>query len=347
MPKVSIIVPVHNTEKYLEKCIESLLNQTLDDIEIILVDDASQDNSLKIMKFYKHFHPNKIKILTSKENIGAASARNLGMDIARGEYIGFIDSDDYISSTMYEKMVTTCEETSSAIARTNRKIVYGKFDFSFLGRKCMYTSEIINPKTDSRFLVNEPPCVTNKIFRNSLIGNSRFPEKLKWEDYPFAVDLMVKANQIVSIPGYNYFYNMHLNSTTCKDARNLNKNILDIFTCSDMVAEACITETTHDNVKYLINYVQVQNCLQRLKEILNAPIPLQEKRELLTLFSSLIKTKYGDWQSHALYQEQNKTNFVHGMRMKIIEKLLLPEDDISTEADLKEKIKTKLEKNTK
>lgn len=347
MPKISVIVPVHNTEKYLKKSIDSLINQTLDDIEIILIDDASTDNSLEIMKAYQRLHPKKIKIITSKENIGPAGARNLGLEIATGRYIGFLDSDDYVSPTMYDKMVTACEKTSSELARTNRKIVFRTIDFTFLGRQCTYEDKIINQKTDPRFLVNEPPCVTNKIFKSSLLENSRFPEKLKWEDYPFAIDMMIKANQIASVSGYNYFYNMHINSTTCSDARKLNKNMLDIFECSDMVAKTCVDDTTCDNIKYLINYVQIQNCLQRLKEILNVPIPLQEKKELLTLFSSLIKTKYGNWQSHEIYQEQKKSSLVHGVRMELIEKLLLPEVNIDTEEGIKEKIKIKLDKYTK
>ena len=94
MPKVSVIIPVYNTEKYLKKCLDSVCNQTLSDIEIICIDDCSTDNSLNILKEYT-LKDNRIKLIEFKENKGAAVARNTGIDEAKGEYIGFIDSDDY------------------------------------------------------------------------------------------------------------------------------------------------------------------------------------------------------------------------------------------------------------
>ena len=93
-PKVSIIVPVYNAEKYLDRCISSLRNQTLEDIEIILVDDSSTDASLKLCKKYAEEDP-RIKVI-HKVNEGAGMARNAALEIASGEYIGFADSDDFV-----------------------------------------------------------------------------------------------------------------------------------------------------------------------------------------------------------------------------------------------------------
>lgn len=349
MPKVSVIVPVYNTEKYLKRCIDSLVGQTYNDIEIILVDDKSTDNSLSIISAYQEKYPEKIKVLQTKTNSGPSTARNLGIDIATGEYIGFVDSDDYIVPDYYESLVSACEETSADIARTDRKIVCCNIDLLFLRRNCQYDEfTVINPREDSRYLVTEPPGVTNKVIKRKLIGNSKFPEGLKWEDYPFAMPLMVNANSIANVPGKNYVYNMHLNSTTCKDARRLNGKLLDIFTCSDMVGQTCLTPDTNANVSYQINYVQMHNCLQRLKEITNARMPISEKRELLTLLSNLIKTKYGNWQEHEIYQEQKSTRFIHGIRMAAVEGLLLPEDTLPKEEEqLKQLIKVKLDQNIK
>lgn len=96
MPKISIIVPVYNVEKYLRKCIDSILNQTFKDFELILIDDGSTDESGKICDEY-NLKDNRIKVI-HKENGGLSSARNAGLDIAQGEYIGFVDSDDWIES---------------------------------------------------------------------------------------------------------------------------------------------------------------------------------------------------------------------------------------------------------
>lgn len=104
MPKVSVIVPFYNVENYIEKCIKSLINQTLEDIEIILVNDGSKDNSINIAKKYAEKYPEKIVYL-EKENGGLGDARNYGIPYAKGEYIAFVDSDDYVEKDMYKEML--------------------------------------------------------------------------------------------------------------------------------------------------------------------------------------------------------------------------------------------------
>ena len=103
MPKVSVVVPIYNVEKYIKKCMDSLVNQTLQEIQIIFVNDGSTDESGNIAKEYASKYPNKI-IYLEKENGGLSDARNFGMRYAEGEYIAFLDSDDYVENTMYEEM---------------------------------------------------------------------------------------------------------------------------------------------------------------------------------------------------------------------------------------------------
>src|SRR5207253_2318057 len=107
MPNVSIIVPVYNNEKYLSECLDSLINQTLKDIEIILVNDGSNDNSLLICYEFGKID-GRIKVI-DKPNGGVSSARNTGLKLASGKYVGFVDSDDWIESDMYEKMYSAAE----------------------------------------------------------------------------------------------------------------------------------------------------------------------------------------------------------------------------------------------
>ena len=103
MIKVSIIVPFYNVENYIEKCLQSLVNQTLEDIEILLVNDGSKDRSEEIAKQFIEKYPNKI-IYLEKENGGLSDARNYAIPHAKGEYIAFLDSDDYVETNMYEEM---------------------------------------------------------------------------------------------------------------------------------------------------------------------------------------------------------------------------------------------------
>ena len=126
VPKVSIIVPVYKVEKYLRKCIDSIINQTLKDIEIILVDDGSPDNCGKICDEYAA-KDTRIKVI-HKENGGLSSARNAGMEVAEGEYIGFVDSDDWIESDMY---MGTSKNTSRASRASNLSLIYSLFLVNF------------------------------------------------------------------------------------------------------------------------------------------------------------------------------------------------------------------------
>ena len=111
MPKLSVIVPVYNVEKYLSRCLTSLINQTLDNIEIIIVNDGSTDKSDEIIREYKKANNNIIYV--TKENGGLSSARNFGLIYATGEYIAFLDSDDYVDRNIYKKMYEKAKETNS------------------------------------------------------------------------------------------------------------------------------------------------------------------------------------------------------------------------------------------
>ena len=101
--KISVIVPVYNVENYLEKCLYSLVNQTLQEIEILVINDGSKDNSQKIIEFFQSKFPQKIKTF-AKENGGLSDARNFGIDRATGEFLAFVDSDDYVSENMFLEM---------------------------------------------------------------------------------------------------------------------------------------------------------------------------------------------------------------------------------------------------
>ena len=115
LPKVSIIVPIYNVENYLPICLDSLVNQDYDNIEIILVDDKSTDKSFSICKDYAKKYK-KIILLQNEKNEGASSARNKGLRVASGEYIGFVDSDDYIQSNYYSELVKDLKKNSADIA---------------------------------------------------------------------------------------------------------------------------------------------------------------------------------------------------------------------------------------
>ncbi len=159
--KVSVIIPVYNTEKYLKKCLDSIVNQTLKDIEIICVDDGSKDSSLQILNEYSKID-NRIKIIT-QENSGAAIARNKGVDAAKGEYLYFIDSDDYVDYSFLEKMYSQISCTDSDICLCERT------DYDELRDKYYVVPDAINTKMLPAKVFNVD-YISDKIFQICTIG---------------------------------------------------------------------------------------------------------------------------------------------------------------------------------
>ena len=127
-PKLSVIIAVYNTEKYIVKCLDSLLNQTYKNIELVVINDCSTDNSLKILKKYFKKYSNII-LIDNKQNKGLSYSRNVGLKNASGEYIGYIDSDDYVDSDYYEKLMKAIIKEKSDVAIADMKIVYEDVNF--------------------------------------------------------------------------------------------------------------------------------------------------------------------------------------------------------------------------
>lgn len=176
MSKVSVIIAVYNVEKYLEKCLQSLVNQTLEDIEIIVVNDGSTDSSQDIIDRFVAYSP-KVKALV-KENGGASDARNYGMQYASGEYIGFVDSDDFVDANMYEVMYQKALEEGSDIVECNLRHTYTDTE----------DIEIMDRYYDKKeLLMFGHYVVWNKIYKTQWLRECEayFPVNLIYEDVAF------------------------------------------------------------------------------------------------------------------------------------------------------------------
>ncbi|MBR6253317.1 MAG: glycosyltransferase family 2 protein [Clostridia bacterium] len=211
---ISVIIPVYNVEKYLNECIDSVINSTYKDLEIILVDDGSSDNCPQICDKYACMD-NRIKVI-HKENEGLSSARNEGINIANGDYISFIDSDDYISTNLYEIAVDIINEQNCDIFSFGYYLKYGnknKFKLkpnTFLVLKPYEAIEKLN------LFDYMGVSSWNKIFKKSLFSNIRFPVGALSEDNFTIYKLFDNANSIIydSIP--LYYYRQRKNSITTK-----------------------------------------------------------------------------------------------------------------------------------
>lgn len=241
MPKISVIIPTYNRAKYLTKCLDSIFCQTLRDIEVILVDDGSTDNTEGIVRKY---YDKRLKYY-KRTNHGIGSSRNFGIDNAIGDYICFVDSDDYISSDCLEKMYN--------------KAIFEKLDFVICDFYNFYedgTKEQIHLKDfDNTSLIKTPslicdinlgPC--NKLMKRSIINNYRFPEDIKYEDMPFVVEVLKNAKNIGKVnEPLNYFLMDNKSETTVRD-----KKIFDIFKSLDLVIETLSENEFDESLKELV-----------------------------------------------------------------------------------------------
>lgn len=221
MPKVSIIVPVYNVEKYLRKCIDSLINQTLKDIEIICINDGSTDKSLEILKEYKN-RDSRI-ILLNQENSGQSVARNRGIEIAKGEYLGFVDPDDWIDLDYYEKLYNAASTNDTDIAVGGIIRVTGIRKKKFLN----FEKETLTDNTKLKFELCDVPeksYIWNKIYKTQKLKeiNLKFEEGRIFEDCIFTPQALFFLGKMVTVPNTYYYYLRRNNSTVKQRSQKAN-----------------------------------------------------------------------------------------------------------------------------
>jgi glycosyltransferase involved in cell wall biosynthesis len=208
MPLISVIVPVYNVEPYLRKCLDSIINQTYKNLEIILVDDGSPDNCGQICDEYAK-KDDRIKVI-HKENGGISSVRNAGLDVANGEYISFVDSDDYIAENMYDGLINIAEKERADIVTCAHYIVSSE------GTKTLQANNIDNFTIDEiRYLVlmdKYPSCVWGKLYKAGLFKNLRFCIGIYSEDIFIMPTLFFNAKKATSTKKPYYYYNTNQGS---------------------------------------------------------------------------------------------------------------------------------------
>jgi len=297
MKKVSVIVPVYNSSEYLEDCLKSLLNQTLEDIEIIAIDDCSLDDSLDILRKYERNYPDKLIVKHNDKNIGQGATRNIGMKFASGEYIGFLDSDDYVSLKMYENMYEAAKNNDNPdVVTTGLLFVkdnhYLMQNMDYMKRDTKGT--LCDVLADSNLILNQTPSVCNKVFRKDFIVDKLFLEGVMWEDVAFSYSQMFNADKVLFLNNNDYFYRKRSDSGVSSKGFVFNENVLDIFKVTDEIGNATMKSGRYELLKDNISFIQSVACLQRVSEILSWDISLDDKKELCLKMKDLINQKYGN-----------------------------------------------------
>jgi len=260
-PKISVIVPVYNVEQYLGKCLDSILNQTFSNIEIICVNDGSTDNSRKILEEYKK-KDSRIKIV-DKKNGGLSSARNAGMKVAKGEFYSFIDSDDWVDITMLEKLydnitslntdISICavhqfDETNQKIDDSNPYYTLEYFDKTFDYKAFSY-------KETKPFIMDVCVMAWNKLYRRSLIEkySAEFPDGLIFEDGPFFFTIFFKTERVSIVRDFLYYYRINRKNSIIQKAGKKFLNVIDV------------TEIMYNKIKDLPDFEDIKYTFFRKK----------------------------------------------------------------------------------
>lgn len=292
MPKVSIIVPFYNVEKYIEKSLKSLVNQTLEEIEIILVNDGSKDDSYKIAKEFLQKYPDKVKYY-EKPNGGLGDARNFGINYATGEYIAFLDSDDYVEPTMYEEMYNKAKQENCDMVECDFWWEYPEKKKEDIG---------VEYNTPKEMLVKSRVVAWNKIIKKEIyLGhpNARFSVGLRYEDIEGFYKILpyIKKVEFVRKPFIHYIQRKGSISQT------QNKRNEEIFIVLENVINYYKENNIYDEFKEELEYVYTRYLLcssfLRIVKIKDKEI----KKNLLNRTWEQLNLKFPEWKQNKILNE--------------------------------------------
>lgn len=273
MDKISIIVPVYNAQKYLKKCIDSIINQTYKNIEILLINDGSKDNSLKICKEYEKKDSRIIVI--DKQNKGVSNTRNVGIKKSTGDYIVFIDSDDWLELDAIETMYNIIKDKNLDMVRFNYQI-NGIPQNSYTNVED-FEKNILNG--------NIPAYVWIFIFKKQFIKNILFKEDISMmEDTTFIVELLEKKPKLLLSDKVIYNYYLSENSLS-RGKENYEKNIKDILKVNKYINEIL----KHNDLKIIANSKHVQLINEYLLKMHRDGFDINE---ISDCYNNLLNNKY-------------------------------------------------------
>lgn len=268
MAEVSIIVPVYNVESYLSMCLDSIINQTFEDIEIICINDGSTDRSALILEQYRKFD-SRIKII-NKENGGLSSARNAGMNVSTGKYILFVDSDDWISTNAVEHLYNNAQKNNSDMV---------VFDFVCndikTGQNILLTiDKYQNKYIDSPFNIDTteisayksiPVSAWSKLYKIDLIkGKVAFYEDMIFEDVPFWAYVYSHAERITYLPEPLYYYRVNRSGSIMSDN---GRRYFDVIKAYDRVEEILKNSGRWEKYKSVVQLLMVMDFLKKYSSI--------------------------------------------------------------------------------
>lgn len=292
MADISIIVPIYNAEKFIKKCVDSLLNQTKKELEFILINDGSTDKTHDILKTYKD---KRIKYFKNK-NQGIGKTRNFGIEKATGKYIIFIDSDDHIEPTTCEELYNKAIKEKADVVVCDFFKVYDDGSIEDINLPSFKTSKL---KDNPNILIDINLSPWNKIYSTKLIkdNNIRFAEGIKYEDVPFVSEALDRANKIAKLDKKLNYYVIHGNSeTTVRD-----KRIFDILKIVDMIRKYFKNKTYMNDIvdKLTVRIVTNYNIQQRQQKDIKVGM------EFIDDAFAYLKKEVPDYKDNKYYENRS------------------------------------------
>lgn len=307
MKKVSIIVPVYGVEKYIDKCLDSLVKQSLKEIEVIVVNDGTKDSSQKIIDKYVKKYPDKIKSFI-KENGGQGSARNYGLEKVSGEYIGYVDSDDFIEKDMYKKLYNKAKEKDYDI------VVCGNYNVSEDYQNKNVDVFINNYNTDLENIFFGKMAVWNKIYKRDILIKNKleFKEKVWYEDLAFTLKAIMNSNTFAFIDEPLYDYLIREGSTMNNSNVQRNLEILDAF--NDILSY--IKHNKKEEYFSKIEFLAIDHIyISAIVRVLKADADKNIKKETIEKLIDYMNKKFPNYKSNKYINTLSKNR-------KIIYKLI-------------------------
>ena len=307
MIKVSVIVPFFNVENYIEKCLKSLVSQTLADIEIILVNDGSEDKSEEIAKKFVETYPDKITYL-KKENGGLSDARNYAIPKARGEYIAFLDSDDYVEINMYEEMYNKAKKEN---------LDYVECDFLW-----KYPDKVLESKGNiydnkKEMFIHTRVVAWNKLIKREIIQQNKieFPKGFRYEDVEFFYKLLpyIHTYGIVEKPFIHYVQRensiSNVQNARTKEIIDVLEHVIDYYKEHNLFAEY------KEEIEYTYARYILCSSMLRMVMIENK----KERKEMIHLAWESLNTQFPNWKENLYLKEKGLKN----LYMKTVNKFTL------------------------
>ena len=247
--KLSIVVAVYNLEDYLPRCLDALVKQTLEDIEILCVDDGSTDSAPKIIDDYEKKYPQKVKSF-HKKNGGEFTTRNYGLERASGEYVTFVDTDDYVEPNWAEKLYNAARENNADLAVCGFERIDTETNKVVATNMTQYGYSVRELKSDDDFIAFINPAPWNKIYKRDKVKDLRFLDFRGFNDMIFLTSSYSKINRIAFVPDvlYHYYlrYDSQIHSVNILDVNNFKKYLLEL-------KELYIKENKYDDMKYILD----------------------------------------------------------------------------------------------